>query len=66
MQLLLLFLNTITFPVGSISSGIYDTRGESKGFTNCTGSKCMAWEFIDDPDVPPEERRGYCEAIKNI
>jgi len=29
------------------ASGIYDTRGESKGFTPCIASDCMAWRWSE-------------------
>jgi len=46
--------------------GIFDTRGESHGFTACIASDCMAWdEYSESHDFDDTEGDpvGYCQLI---
>jgi len=47
---------SIAAPGGKTTSGIYDTRGKSKGFTSCLASDCMAWRWVN-PNTSP---LGFC------
>jgi len=56
------FAGTTSIPLGANTGKIYDTRGESHGFTFCIASACMAWRETRAVSGVDEERCGYCGA----
>ena len=51
------FATTSSIASGQHGAGIYDTRGQSKGFTNCIAGDCMAWRWYKT------KNKGYCKLI---